>query len=499
MLQEQRKLLHERTGQAVEQLYKDTIEERYSELAHHYQRSGNTKKAVEYLQKAGQQAAQRSANTEAITHLTAALDVLVTQPETRERAAQELTLHLAMGPALMSTLGFAAPAVEQHYTRARALSAQLNDASQRVAVLCGLYLFHLVRGELRTAQAVAEECLQLAEQTHEAELLLEAHALVGDIFYWRGEFVRARVANEQSRAFYHSQNQALPSLHNGLDPRVLSLGNAARALWYLGYPEQSRTRIDEALHLAQELAHPFHHALSLFIAADLYGERGDGRLAQEYADAEATVSREHGFPHFLASGTVHQGKMLMTRGQWAEGVSQVKQGLEVLEGELQKTRFLAWLARGYGEAGQVEDGLTTVAEALRLVEKNDDRHYEAELYRLKGELTLQSKTSLGQVEDKSQTSRSPSEVEKEAEQCFVKAIEIAQKQQAKSLELRATMSLVRLRQQQATQSESRNTDHASRATLDEARRMLSEVYNWFTEGFDTKDLQEAKALLNVNT
>lgn len=423
---------------------------------------------MEYLQKAGQQAAQRSANTEAITHLTAALDLRLTQPETRERAAQELTLHLAVGPALMSTLGFAAPAVEQHYTRARALGAQLNDASQRVAVLFGLYLFHLTRGELRTAQAVAEECLQLAEQTHETELLLGAHALVGDTFYWRGEFVRARAAHEQSRAFYHFQNQALPSLHSGLHSRVLSLGNSARALWYLGYPEQSRTRIDETLHLAQELAHPFNHAQSLFIAAELHGERGDGRLAQEYADAEATVSREHGFPDYLAFGTVHQGKMLLTRGQWAE--TQVKQGLEVLAGELQKTRFLAWLARGYGEAGQVEDGLTTVAEALRLVEKNDDRHYEAEVYRIKGELTL-AQSSV----------QSLASSVKEAEECFLKAIEIAQHQQAKSLELRAVMSLARLWQQQGK--------------TPEARQRLAEIYSWFTEGFDTKDLQEAKALL----
>jgi tetratricopeptide (TPR) repeat protein len=274
---------------------------------------------------------------------------------------------------------------------------------------------------------------------------------------------------------------------------VLSLGNAARALWYLGYPEQSRTRIDEALHLAQELAHPFNHAQSLFIAAELYGERGDGRLAQEYADAEATVSREHGFPDYLAYGTVHQGKMLLTRGQWAEGVSQVKQGLEVLAGELQKTRFLAWLARGYGEVGQVEDGLTTVAEALRLVEKNDDRHYEAEVWRIKGELTLAQSSVQGlessvQEHQKSENPNPNSHLpnpdfQGEAEVCFLKAIEVAQKQQAKSLELRAVMSLARLWQHQGKK--------------DKAREKLSKIYHWFTEGFDTKDLQEAQTLLEA--
>jgi predicted ATPase len=267
---------------------------------------------------------------------------------------------------------------------------------------------------------------------------------------------------------------------------VHSLGQGALALWYLGYPEQSRTRIDEGLDLAQEFAHPFSHVQSLFIAAELYGERGDGRLAQEYADAEVAVSREHGFPVYLVYGTVHQGKMLMTRGQWAEGVSQVKQGLEMWAGEFSKTRFLAWLARGYGEAGQVEDGLTTVAEALRLVEKNDDRHYEAELYRIKGTLTLEARgwrleTSPPSPQASSLQPQVSSGAVQEAEGYFLKAIEITQKQQAKSLELRAVMSLARLWQ--------------SQGKITEARQMLADVYHWFTEGFDTKDLQEAKALL----
>ncbi|MGE4095449.1 MAG: hypothetical protein AB7G75_31945, partial [Candidatus Binatia bacterium] len=504
VLQEQRKLLHERTGQALETVYAALLPEHYNDLAHHYRRSPNTEKAIEYLHLAGQQAVQRSAHTEAISHLTAALDLLMTRPETPERAAQELTLRLAVGPPLIAAQGATAPAVEQNYLQARALCDQLGDSPQRSPVLWGLFAFYLNRGELRTAQALVDECLQLAEQTHDDGLLLQAHRAAGTTALSRGEFIRARESLEQSVELYLPQHQVLIPLYGGNNPKVQSLTVTVPVLWCLGYPERALTQLHEVLHLAQELGHSYSLVQALgFAACWLHLERGDGRIAQERANAAVALCSEYGFPLYLAMGTVLRGQALIVQEQWAEGIAQVRQGLEAYAGAFFKTGYLAWLARGYEGAGQTEEGLATIAEALRLVDKTDERYYEAELYRIKGELTLQkSKASPGQVEDKSQTSRSPSEVEKEAEECFVKAIEVAQKQQAKSLELRAVMSLVRLRQQQAAQAESRvtddgsrSTDHASRTKLDEARTMLSEVYNWFTEGFDTKDLQEAKMLI----
>jgi predicted ATPase len=238
-------------------VYVATLPEHYSDLAHHYRRSPNTEKAITYLQLAGQQAVQRSANTEAISHLTAALDLLLTRPETPERAAQELTLRLAVGPPLMAAQGWAAPAVEQHYTRARALCVQLGNSPQRFPMLWGLWLFHLIRGELRTAQALAEECLQFAEPTDEARLLIPAHFAAGVTRLYRGEFVRAQVSVEQSVVHYQPQHHALTPLYGNMNPQVASLGHMAWALWFLGYPEQARTRMYEALHLAQELGHPY--------------------------------------------------------------------------------------------------------------------------------------------------------------------------------------------------------------------------------------------------
>ncbi|MGE0821679.1 MAG: adenylate/guanylate cyclase domain-containing protein [Candidatus Binatia bacterium] len=481
VLQEQRKVLHERTGQALETVYAATLPEHYSDLAHHYRRSSNTEKAIHYLYLAGQQAVQRSATTEAINDLMAALDLLLTCPETPERAAQELTLRLALRPPLRATQGYTSPEAAQHYTRAQELCEQLGDISMRSPVLYGLWVFHLTRGELRTAQTLAEECLRLAEQMPEPLWLLNAHVVVGTTSLWKGTIASACASLERAIAHYQPQQHQVWIALYTQDMGVVSLCLLAIALWSLGYPDQALTRIHEALHQAQELALPFSVVDALFYDSMVHGERGDGDVAQEDAEALMILAREQGFSHYVASGQILRGAALIAQGQWAEGVAQIQQRLETHTAELWKTAFLAWLARGYGGAGQVDEGLATIVEALRLVEKSDECVYEAELWRIKGELTLQSQASLGQVEDKSQTSQSPSEIEQEAEACFLKAIEIAQRQQAKSLELRAATSLARLWQQQGKSAK--------------ARQMLAEIYGWFTEGFDTKDLQEAQALL----
>jgi predicted ATPase len=481
VLQEQRKILHEKTAQALESLYALTLSEHYSDLAHHYRRSPNVEKAIHYLHLAGQQAAQRSAHTEAISDLSAALDLLLTRPETPERAAQELTLRLAVGPALMVVQGWIAPEVEQHYARARELCAQLGDAPRRFTVLWGLWLFHMARGALRLAQALAEECRQLAEQTNEAGLLLEARFATGVTCLLRGEFVRSWEVLEQSMTLYQPQHHALTPIYGGLNPQVVSLTMTAWVLWALGSSEQALRRMHEVLHLARELGHPLSLVIALYWAAWLHGERGEGSVAQAHADVGVALSSEHGFPYYVAWGTVNQGVALIAQEQWADGIVQVRQGLEAQEGEINRTVSIAWLAMGYRGEGQVEEGLVAVAEALRLVDKNDERMYEAELYRIKGELTL-AQSKVQSLESKVTDPRSwIPDPQGEAEACFLKAIEIAQKQQAKSLELRATVSLARLWQSQGKTAA--------------ARQMLAAIYHWFTEGFDTKDLQEAKALL----
>ena len=236
----------------------------------------------------------------------------------------------------------------------------------------------------------------------------------------------------------------------------------------LGYPDQALRNIHEALTLAQELDHPFSLAYALIMAAVVHQFRREAQALQERAEAAIAVSTEHGFPHWLAFGMFLRGWAITAQGGGAEGISLIHQGLtshRVTGAEVEKPYFLALLTEAYGKVGQPEEGLKVLVEALAIVDNTGERNWEAELHRCKGELLLmQQGQKVG-----------------EAEECFQQALNIARRQQAKSFELRAAMSLSRLWQQQGKQ--------------EEALQMLADIYGWFTEGFDTVDLQEAKALL----
>jgi predicted ATPase len=474
LLLERRRVLHERTAKAIEALFHSQLEDHYSELAHHYSRSGNTKKAVEYLQLAGQQAVQRSAYAEAFTHLTTALELLKTLPDTPERGQQELTLQLAVGVPLMATKGYAAPEAEHAYSRARELCQQLGETPQLFPALRGLWQFYHLRAEYETAGRLGEQLFSLAQHVQSPALLLEAHRVLGPTLFQLGEFAPAREHLEQGIALYDLQQHRSHAFLYGQDPGVACRSHAARVLWHLGYPDQALKRSHEALSLAQELSHPFSLAYALSFAAWSHQSRREGQAAQERAEAAITLSTEQGFPSWLAMGTISWGWALAEQGQGEEGIAQMRQGMAAWRAtgaELARPYYLALLAEAYGRMGQLEEGLSVLAEALSAVHQAGDREYEAELYRLKGELTLAQSSVQGLA----------SSVQKEAEESFLKAIEIARRQSAKSSELRAAMSLSRLWQSQGKK--------------DEARQMLAEIYGWFTEGFDTADLQEAKALL----
>ena len=473
VLQEQRKVQHEKIAQVMEALYGANLEDHYGELAHHYSHSGNTEKAVEYLHLAGQQAAQRSANVEAITHLTTALELLNILPDTRERAQQELMLQVTLGTPLQATRSYASPEVKATYTRAWELCQQLGETRQLFPALFGLRTFYHVGGEFLAARELGEQLLGLAQQKQDPALLVEAYRALGSALFHLGEFGMAQAHLEQGMTFYDAQRHHSHVFLYGTEPGVFGLSYAAWALWHLGYPDQALQKSKAARTLAQERSHPFSLAGAQILTAVLHQLRRDRALTQERAEAAITLAREHGFPVWLGQGTVLQGCARVDQGQVEEGMSQLRQGLatrQAIGAGIFQSYFLALLAEAYGKAGQAEEGLAALAEALTLVDKTEERFYEAELYRLKGELTLQSKVQ-----------SLKSKVEEDAEECFRKAIDIARRQQTKSLELRATMSLVRLWQQRSKQ-------HV-------AHKMLFEIYNWFTEGFDTKDLQEAKALL----
>ncbi len=371
-------------------MFHQRLEDHYDDLAHHYSRSGNTEKAVEYLHRAGEQAVQRSAYGEAIGHLTTALEFLKTLPHTPGRTQQELMLQIALGAPLMATKGYGVPEVERVYTRARELCQQLGETPQLFTVLRGLWLFYLVRAEYKTARETAEQFLSLAQRLQAPTFLLGAHEQMGYLLFWPAEWVSAREHSERALTFYDPQKHSTyVSLYES-DLGTWALSHTALALWCLGYPEQALQKSREALTLTQELAHPFSLAWVLICAAWLHQYRQEPREAQGRAEAAIVLSHERGFQLWLAWGTILRGWALAEQGQEA-GIVQMRQGLATYRtagGQEVRSYFLALLAEACGKAGRVEEGMNTLAEALAIVDKNGERYYEAELYRLKGTLTL---------------------------------------------------------------------------------------------------------------
>jgi tetratricopeptide (TPR) repeat protein len=304
LLIERRKMLHERTAQAIESSFHSRLEDHYGDLAYHYSRSGNTRKAIEYLQLAGEQAVQRSANAEAINHFTAAVGLLKTLPDTAERAQQELTLQISLGAPLQATKGFAVPEVEEAYARARELCRQGGETPQLFSVLFGLWRFYLVRADLQAMRELEEQLFALTQNTQDPALLLGAHNALGVSLVELGEFAPARAHLEQSIALYDPRQHGSLAFVYGVDPGVQSLSRVARVLWALGYADQAQKRIHEALILARELSHPFSLAFALGVASLLHVDCREERTTREEAEALIALCTEQGFPYWLGLGTL---------------------------------------------------------------------------------------------------------------------------------------------------------------------------------------------------
>jgi class 3 adenylate cyclase/predicted ATPase len=486
LLRSTRQQYHRQTVRILEQRFPDVVETRPELLAYYCMEAGLPGQAVPYWQQAGQRAVERSANVEAISHFTKGLELLKTLPETPERIGQELRLNLAMGAPLMIIKGQAAPEVEQLYTRALELGQQVGDNAQHFAALKGLVRFNNSAGRFRKAREVAELGLVLAQRVHDQALRWEAHVELGSNLFFLGELVLARLHLEQGLALYTPEQSYDHVFRSGAHPQAFGLSHLAWTLWLLGYPDCALTRSQEGLDLARQLSHPFILARALHYAASVHQFRREASFVQECAEAMMVLSREHGFTRWLGRGMVMRGWALVEQKAVEEGIQQLQEGIAVYRAvgdEVGWPIILASLAEAYGKAGQPEAGLRELAAALAVAYKTQELRWEAELHRLKGELLLQSPAS-GPTASlfTPHFTRGMSRLA-EAEAFFGRALEVARRQQAKSLELRAALSLSRLWQSQGKRTE--------------ARHMLSEIYAWFTEGFETLDLQEAKGLLEV--
>ena len=350
----------------------------------------------------------------------------------------------------------------------------------------------LCKQSIKRLARLGEQLLRLAQRTHDPTRLLGAHQMLGNTLFHIGEFLRARRAFGAGDCPLRSPAAPPPAFRSGQDAGVACLGYTAWILWCLGYPNQARKRCHEALALAQELSHPFNIAWTALSAIVFYQLLREEQATQEQAGAALTLASEQGFAFILAYATCFKGWALAMQGRGEEGIVQIRQGIvawQATGAEFWRPHILALLAEAYTKIGQAEDGLNTLTEALEVADKTGERSYEAELYRLKGQLTLQKEARSWRPENgpppkpKVSSLQSALEVAREAEGYFLKAIEIARRQQAKSWELRTTVSLARLWQQQGKKKQ--------------AHRVLSKIYNRFTEGFDTKDLQEARMLLEA--
>jgi class 3 adenylate cyclase/predicted ATPase len=494
LLKSRRQQLHQQVAQVLEKQFPEAVTIQPELVAHHYTVAGLIVQAIPYWQQAGQRASQRGANAEAVSHITTALELLQTLPDTPARAQQELPLQLALGALRMATHGQASPEVEQAYRRAQALCEQTGDWEQVGTALYGLTTYYSMRAEHQTACALADQLLSTAQEAQDPDLLIAAHRMQGNTRLWIGEFLASRFHLEQGIALYDSQPQRAHTFRYGHDLGIACRILAHQVLWILGYPDQALTRAQEALTLAQEFSHVNTLGYGLACLPHIHYVRGEWQAAQAQAEACVAFATEVGLPYFVAQMTIFWGAALAAQGHREEGITKMRQGLAAQRatgGQGLQQLWLALQVEAYIETGQIEEGWTALEEALTIRPKYGERYWEAELYRLKGELLLNAERRTRNDERNTKKKGRESSLihhssfslhrSAEAEACFQQALETARELSARSFELRAATSLARLWQQQGRRVE--------------ARQLLAEIYNWFTEGFDTKDLQEAKALL----
>jgi predicted ATPase len=341
---------------------------------------------------------------------------------------------------------------------------------QLFPVLWGMWLFYNARAEHQVAREIGEECHRLAESAGDPELLIAAHHARGVTLTLLGDISASLQHVEQAIALYDPSRHRYRALISGIACR----SQAAHALWFLGQPDQALEKSQEALSLTQQLSRPLSLAQALAMAALLHQYVRDARTCKAQAEAAVALSTEHEFPFWRAIGTILRGWALAEMNEVETGIVEMRQGLAAFRAtgaECLRPYYLALLAEVHGQAGQAQEGLNLLSEAQAVVDRNGERWWQAEIYRLKGELMLKQCRVEG-LQAENQT---------EAERSLHRALDTARRQCAKSFELRATLSLARLWQKQGKRAE--------------ARSMLADIYGWFTEGFGTADLQEAKALL----
>src|SRR5450631_1129576 len=466
LLRANRQQLHARIARAYETRFPEVVRAQPELVAHHFTEAGLSDAAIEYWQRAGDLAMARSGHAEAIHHFSVALDLLTKLGDKPDRAAKELELCVKLGPALMMVKGTASPEVNAIYSRAVALEAG-EDSSARFKALWGLYYYSMTSGRLSEAAAHADELLGLAQRLGADDLVLEGHHAKWATSLWCGELAAADEYSQEGMSRYDcARHHALAFTFSGHDPGVCAHGNRAISMALLGFPQQAMKLGAEAITLARSLAHPYSLALAMWHCAIVFQVGRQRQGCRDLATELLEVSQEHDFPMMRGAGMFFSGWAAADGGELEPGIALMEDGLALFSAVRQVTRpyMLAVLASAKADLGKPGEGLELLKDALASTEVSGERWWQAELHRLRGRLLV----ARGQHD--------------ESEACFRRAIEVSRGQRAKTLELRAATSLARLWSDQG-----RNV---------EARDLLTPIYAWFTEGFETPDLRETKILLD---
>ncbi len=476
MLFSQRRQLHRAMANWLERTYQKEISSVYPLLAHHWSRAIDeaapevevVQRAIECLHRAAEQALRSNANKEAVGLLNDALRLLEMLPDTPDRARKEVALQSTLGAPLIVIRGFAAPEVEKAYARSWHLCRQLGNAPELFPTLAGLWNFYLVKTQLRKAGELARDLFDLARNLGDPELLLPANRALGETSFWLGDPTSALRHLEHVIELYDPKMHEREVLHSGQDQAVVCRGFIGWSLWLLGYPDRALKTIRDAVALAKELGHPHSVAMAMQNLLMVHQFRREVQPTFEHANIMAALCREHGFQLWTAGAMILRGWASCSMGKEKEGIDEMEQGLaswRATGAELPVPYYLGLLAQSYAKVGERKKGFALLDEALRNSNRSGEAWWRAELYRLKGEL------SLGPPESNPSAS----------EDSFNTAWEIARSQKARSLELRAAVSLGRL--------------YLAGDRQAEGRRLVEEVHCWFSEGAGTADLLDAAALI----
>jgi class 3 adenylate cyclase/predicted ATPase len=469
LVRSRRHQIHAQIARALEEQFPDVVASEPEVLAHHFMAAGLAERSAHYWTRAGQHASDRSAFVEATRHFNTGIELLKTLPDTPARARQELALQIGLGAALIVTKGHSSIEVEQAYLRAHALCLQMDETPELAPVLLGLWRCYIARSQLRKAREFGESLLRLSERNDDPAHAVVAHYALGNCSLLLAELSEARRHFGDGISHYAPEQRRAQVFRDAQDPGVACLSYSALCLWLLGFSDQAHTRSQDAVALAHQLEHPFSVAFARCCFAFVSQFRRNVPNVREQAEIAVTLATEHKFAAWAALATSFHGWALAMEGKSEIGVAELQQGIAAMRAMgagIWLPFRCTMLAEVFDLLGNAKEGLQCLAEAQTLLDKTEERWWEAEIYRVKGTLLLRHSIAS----------------QAQAESWFRRALSVAHRQQARSLELRAATSLARLFAHQGK--------HA------DARDLLAPIYNWFAEGFDAPDLKAAKALLD---